>query len=701
MEALDLYPPSPGELPRGTRTPGTYRLRVVLVLLSLATFLVLYLGLVAGTAYALYELYVLFVGQSGNRGQAIFWGSGLALLFVFLVKNLFRRSRSSAGARIEVTEQDQPRLFAFLRRLCAEARCRFPGAVYLTSDVNAAVFYPRSVLSLLVPRRKNLVIGLGLVNALNVSELKAVLAHEFGHFSQSSMKLGQYVYVANEVVRDIVFTRDSWDELLAKWRSIDLRLSFPAWALTAVLWAIRALLKSLFKLVNFANLSLSRQMEFDADLRAATLAGSDAIVSALWKSERAGLAFNGASQTMSSLLGYDKYTNDRFHHQRCAEKRLDEALARDSQPTPFVLSLRSKYRPGPDPHFHHDDDHSPGMWATHPSNRERELNVKRGYVACEPLEVSAWRLFDGRKALKRRLTLVSYLELFDRDLEASDCLPAKQIEALVRAEHDELRQAPHYHGFYENRLVDPGDFKAQAARIDAWPAELRAELRAEFRVSASEWSGANLAAYAAELAACKSPARAKKLRARIPQADAAIFRYFYACAASSKQGRAELFRRYRFLMAMQKHITRLNQAELIFDRAVEQITQTKQLSPEAFREVQDAFVQVHERLEAVLAKATKQRMPKLEHLEQGTSVRDFIADEDLGDAMSGDRIVTQEIAHLHQVLQTTLSRLRRLHFKNLGSLLRLQESLDPALYADRGAAPEADASIDGDDDEVA
>jgi len=671
-------------------------LRVVLVLLSLATFLVLYLGLVAGTAYALHSL---FTGRWASGGVAIFWGSGLALLLVFLVKNLFRRSRTSTGPRIEITEQDQPRLFAFLRRLCAEARCRFPGAVYLTPDVNAAVFYPRSVLSLLVPRRKNLLIGLGLVNALNVSELKAVLAHEFGHFSQSSMKLGQYVYVANEVVRDIVFTRDTWDELLAKWRSINIRLSFPAWVLTAVLWAIRAVLKQLFKLVNFANLSLSRQMEFDADLRAAALVGSDALVSALWKSERAGLAFNGACETLSSLLGYDKYTNDLFYHQRCAEERLDEALATHSQPTPFVLSLRSTYRPGPEPHFHTGDDHAPSMWATHPSNRERELNVKREYVACEPLELSAWRLFDGRKALKRRLTLVSYRKLFGRNIEASACLPAKQIEALVRAEHDELRQAPHYHGFYENRIVDPGDLKAHAAEIDAWPEELRAELRAELRVTVSEWSGEKLAVYAAELAACKSPEQAKTLRARIPGADAAILRYFYACAAGNEEARVELVQRYRFLQAMQKHIRTLNEAELIFGRAVERLQQTQELRPEAFRDIKDALVQVHDRLATVLAKAIKQRVPKLEHLEKGTSVRDFIADEPLGHAVSGDRIAAQEISHLARVLETTLSRLRRLHFKNLGALLRLQEDLDPTLYTDRASAPAVDAAADTDEDE--
>ena len=75
-------------------------------------------------------------------------------------------------------------------------------------DVNAAVFYNESLLSLFLPASKNLVIGLGLVNRLNLSEFKAVLAHEFGHFSQSSMKLGTYVYTANRILADIVYARD-------------------------------------------------------------------------------------------------------------------------------------------------------------------------------------------------------------------------------------------------------------------------------------------------------------------------------------------------------------------------------------------------------------------------------------------------------------------------------------------------------------
>ena len=55
---------------------------------------------------------------------------------------------------------------------------------------------------------------MGLVNVLTLSEFKAVLAHEFGHFSQNSMKLHRYVYTANRIIADMVIGRDWLDNLL-------------------------------------------------------------------------------------------------------------------------------------------------------------------------------------------------------------------------------------------------------------------------------------------------------------------------------------------------------------------------------------------------------------------------------------------------------------------------------------------------------
>ena len=70
------------------------------------------------------------------------------------------------------------------------------------------------------PVRKNLQIGLGLVNIVSVSEFKAVMAHEFGHFSQRSMKVGSYVYNVNKVIFNMLYENESYQKLISGWGSV-------------------------------------------------------------------------------------------------------------------------------------------------------------------------------------------------------------------------------------------------------------------------------------------------------------------------------------------------------------------------------------------------------------------------------------------------------------------------------------------------
>src|SRR5262249_39170621 len=196
-------------------------------------------------------------------------------------KGLFKHQRVDRSLYVEVKENDQPELFGFIRRLARDTGAPFPRRVYLSPEVNAAVFYDSNLLSLVLPVRKNLLVGLGLVNVLPLGELKAVLAHEFGHFSQKSMRVGSYVYMANHIIAGMVFGRDKWDGLLAQWRNLDIRVSIFGWALSAVVWLLRQALGGLFHLINFADRALSRQMEFNADLVAVSVTGSDALVHAL------------------------------------------------------------------------------------------------------------------------------------------------------------------------------------------------------------------------------------------------------------------------------------------------------------------------------------------------------------------------------------------------------------------------------------
>lgn len=330
--ATDLYPPAPRGVPGDfTRSSPAYQRRTLAVLAGLFMFLLLYLVLIAATGYAGWRLaYALPRLSHSDSGAFVFIASGLVAVFMlllFLVKGLFKSQKTDRSHYVAVTRAEQPELFRFIDRVCEETRAPRPAGVYVSPDVNAAVFYNTSLFNLIVPPRKYLLIGAGLVNAVNLREFKAVLAHEFGHFSQKSLALGTYVYVANRVLRDIVYGRDSWDDVLRYWCRVDLRLSFPAWALRAVVWVIRRALEQVFKGINLLNLALSRQMEFNADDVAVSVAGSDAIVGALCRIEFADRCHALTARELSAAADLGLHSRDIFHHQRRAAAHLRAAGA--------------------------------------------------------------------------------------------------------------------------------------------------------------------------------------------------------------------------------------------------------------------------------------------------------------------------------------------------------------------------------------
>ena len=67
---------------------------------------------------------------------------------------------------------------------------------------------------LLLLRWVQWLLGLGLINALDLRELKALLAHELGHTSRRAMGLGNYLYFASAALRQMVHGRDAFDEWL-------------------------------------------------------------------------------------------------------------------------------------------------------------------------------------------------------------------------------------------------------------------------------------------------------------------------------------------------------------------------------------------------------------------------------------------------------------------------------------------------------
>jgi Zn-dependent protease with chaperone function len=396
-----------------------------------------------------------------------------------------RRGQHEGG--IEVKQADQPRLFAFLHRLAHEARAPRPHRVFLSTRVGAAVYYDLSIANLVLPSKKNLQIGFGLINVLTLAEVKAVLAHEFGHFAQRTMAVGRWIYIAQQIAAHVVAKRDALDRLLQGISNFDIRIAWVGWILRLIVWSIRSLIETVFDWVILAQRALSREMELQADLVAVSLTGSDALVHALHRLDAADDAMDRAMSFAASQRHAGKAVADLFAIQTEMLVRtraiLDDATYGQVPPLPA----------SPESHrlFKAQLAQPPRMWSTHPPNDVREENAKREYIAAPLDDRSAWVLFEDPDRMREDVTRSLYEQVAKAD-ESGEPKPletpplAESLQALAKS-FDRRFFDSAYRGAYLGRSVvraadtvaalygpSPGDVAAALATL--YPATLSEDL---------------------------------------------------------------------------------------------------------------------------------------------------------------------------------------------------------------------------------
>jgi Zn-dependent protease with chaperone function len=399
-----LYPAGPASVPqRLTEPSANYRRHAWLAMLGLLAFIVVYFGMLCWFVWTAYRLVAgLLVGGGDDALVSLIAAACAAFLAVFMIKALFFSKRAHDGNRdIELDPAQQPELFAFLHRLADEAGAPRPRRVYLSAHVNAGVFYDLSLANLVFPSQKNLEIGLGLVNVLSLGELKAVLAHEFGHFAQRTMAVGRWVYIAQQIAGHIVAKRDALDSFLSGLSRVDVRIAWIGWLLSLIVWSIRSLVEMIFRGVVLAQRALSREMEYQADLVAASLTGSDALVHALHRLGAADEAWNRAIQFASEEAAQDRPVKDLFAVQLRIIDHMRAVLADPDYGRPPQLpgERQESHRV-----FRAALAQPPQMWSTHPSNQDREASIKRVYIPCGIDDRSALELLRDAQALKEETT---------------------------------------------------------------------------------------------------------------------------------------------------------------------------------------------------------------------------------------------------------------------------------------------------------
>jgi heat shock protein HtpX len=169
-----------------------------------------------------------------------------------------------------VTPETQPELLDLVADVAGAVGHPMPDATYLEADVNAAVLETGRL-----TRCRVLILGLPLLEVLTVEQLRAVLAHEFGHYVAGDTRVGRVTYRTRETVLRTVASLYWSDDGDDGWFLKLVRAPFE--------WYARMFLRM--------TSAISRTQEFAADALAARVAGSDAQIGALRRAAACAPAF--------------------------------------------------------------------------------------------------------------------------------------------------------------------------------------------------------------------------------------------------------------------------------------------------------------------------------------------------------------------------------------------------------------------------
>lgn len=310
------------------------------------------------------------------------------MIGIYLIKPLFAFKKNLNETRVEVFETECPDLFAMIRDVAGKTGCKMPKHVYLSPLVNACVFYDTSFWSIFFPIKKNLEIGLGLFDGTSVEEVKAVVAHEFGHISQNSMKVGSTVYVTNTILHDLIYAEDFWDRSVNKWCSSDTGIiSFFGLLTRGLTYIIKMPTFYVYKLVQIGYLELSRYMEYDADNIACQCVGSDNFVSAMCKIDVLSNKDKLYNDLISNLIDEEKIVANIFVGKRIVANIISykdmPVLQYDKQLVKPIRTFEIESRVKVE-----------DVWSSHPSLEDRLKNAKAQHCVASVLDkpIPAWSL---------------------------------------------------------------------------------------------------------------------------------------------------------------------------------------------------------------------------------------------------------------------------------------------------------------------
>lgn len=386
-----------------------YRSKLIFAIVSISVFFIVYfililvsLGLIFLLGYGAVKIIALHANYLTLVLALGLFSIGL-VVFYFLIKFIFIKNNYSTRHLIEVERKTQPELFAIIDEIVAETAVQMPGKVFVSPDVNASVSYNSIFWSMSLPVKKNLTIGVGLINSTTVGELKAVLAHEFGHFSQKSMKVGGYVNQAEKIIFDTVYNNRDYEQTI---KSGSGYWAFQLSGMISVgfISAFQYILKFFSDFIFKNNASLRREMEFHADAVATYVTNPKEQISSLLRLDLSNAAFNSSFHFYTESNG--KYLPENlFANQTALMKLFSERNNHPYENNLPVIEEDDLTR------YNKSKIEIEDQWASHPETHRRIEMIRRNKTKNSPenneLAKTVIRGYDeiGKILTKKYLTL--------------------------------------------------------------------------------------------------------------------------------------------------------------------------------------------------------------------------------------------------------------------------------------------------------
>lgn len=213
-------------------------------------------------------------------------------LMAFAIANAFYRllfPKSFTPFGLHVSPKDQPKLWEVVNGVAEEIGERAVDSIVILPDTGMAVFLEGPLFVTLFGKgKKVLMIGLASIYGLSVSEFKAVLAHEYGHFSNKDTNWGVYTATLHKSLIGSV-------QSLASTGRLGVVLLPGLWLMTLYL-----------KLFDHVTGGFSRMGEVSADSRALTHYGKGAFSSGLTKISYNDYVFSQIIETQLLKLAYQE-----------------------------------------------------------------------------------------------------------------------------------------------------------------------------------------------------------------------------------------------------------------------------------------------------------------------------------------------------------------------------------------------------------